>query len=129
MARKRYTEEQNIGVLTRQRQGPDRGAVPQSRHERRHLLQVESQVRRADVERVEEAKSIEEENRRLKQIVAQQALDNWSLKELLAKTSEAQGEKLVAAYAIESLGLSERRASLLTGISPSVYRYKSKQGP
>ena len=30
-------------------------------------------------------RSLEEENRRLKQIVAQQALDNWSLKELLAK--------------------------------------------
>ena len=28
--------------------------------------------------------SLEEENRRLNQIVAQQALDNWSLKELLA---------------------------------------------
>ena len=38
-------------------------------------------------------RSLEEENRRLKQIVAQQALDNWPLKELLAKTSEAQGEE------------------------------------
>jgi hypothetical protein len=35
---------------------------------------------------------------------------------------------MAAAYAIESLGLSERKACLLTGISPSVYRYKSKQG-
>ena len=35
---------------------------------------------------------------------------------------------MAAAYAIESLGLSERRACLLTGISPSVYRYRSKQG-
>ena len=35
---------------------------------------------------------------------------------------------MAAAYAIESLGLSERRACLLTGISHSVYRYKSKQG-
>ena len=30
-------------------------------------------------------KSLEDENRRLKQIVAQQALDNWALKELLSK--------------------------------------------
>ena len=35
---------------------------------------------------------------------------------------------MAAAYAIESLGLSERRVCLLTGISPSVYQYKSKQG-
>ena len=30
-------------------------------------------------------RSLEEENRRLKQIVAQQALDNWALNELLSK--------------------------------------------
>ena len=30
-------------------------------------------------------KSLEDENRRLKQMVAQQALDNWALKELLSK--------------------------------------------
>ena len=36
--------------------------------------------------------------------------------------------KLATAYAIESLGLSERRACLLTGISPSVYLYRPKQG-
>jgi putative transposase len=29
-------------------------------------------------------RSLEDENRRLKQIVAQQALDNWALKELLS---------------------------------------------
>ena len=35
---------------------------------------------------------------------------------------------MAAACAIESLGLSERRACLLTGVSPSVYRYQPKQG-
>ena len=30
-------------------------------------------------------KSLEDENRRLKQIVGQQALDNWALRELLSK--------------------------------------------
>ena len=29
---------------------------------------------------------------------------------------------------MEGLGLSERRACLLTGVSPSVYRYEGKQG-
>ena len=36
--------------------------------------------------------------------------------------------KMAAACAIESLGLSERRACLLLGVSPSVYRYQPKQG-
>ena len=31
------------------------------------------------------------------------------------------------AYATESLGLSERKACWLTGISPSVYRYRSQR--
>ncbi len=35
---------------------------------------------------------------------------------------------MAASYAIESLGLSERRACLLTGVSPSVYRYRSERG-
>ncbi len=35
---------------------------------------------------------------------------------------------MAVAYATESLGLSERKACWLTGISPSVYRYRSMRG-
>jgi hypothetical protein len=38
-------------------------------------------------------KALEAENRRLKQIVAEQALDNLTLKELLFQTSNAQDEE------------------------------------
>ena len=37
------------------------------------------------VSELKRLKTLEDENRRLKQIVADQALDNWALKELLAK--------------------------------------------
>jgi putative transposase len=37
------------------------------------------------VSELKRLRSLEDENRRLKQIVAQQALDNWALKELLSK--------------------------------------------
>ena len=37
------------------------------------------------VSELKRLKSLEDENRRLKQIVAHQALDNWVLKELLSK--------------------------------------------
>ena len=36
--------------------------------------------------------------------------------------------KMAASYAFEGLGLSERRACLLTGVSPSVYRYRPERG-
>ena len=56
MARKRYTEEQIIAVLSEAEAGAKTGELcRRARDERRHLLQVESQVRWADVERVEEA--------------------------------------------------------------------------
>ncbi len=45
------------------------------------------------VSELKRLKSLEDENRRLKQIVADQALDNWALKELLSKNFEAQGEE------------------------------------
>ena len=37
------------------------------------------------VSELKRLKALEEENRRLKHIVAEQALDNWALKELLSK--------------------------------------------
>lgn len=37
------------------------------------------------VSELKRIKALEEENRKLKQLVAEQALDNWALKELLSK--------------------------------------------
>ena len=130
MARKRYTEEQIIAVLNEEEAGARTGELC-----RKHgmseatLYKWKAKYAGLTLNELKRLRSLEDENRRLKQIVAQQALDNWSLKELLAKTLlKPKVRKMAAAYAIESLGLSERRACLLTGISPSVYRYRSKQG-
>ena len=46
---------------------------------------MEGQIRGLTVSELKRLRSLEDENRRLKQIVAQQALDSWALKELLAK--------------------------------------------
>ena len=80
------------------------------------------------VSELKRLESLEDENRRLKQIVAHQALDNWALKEFCQKTSKAQARRIAASYAMEGLGLSERRACLLTGVSSSVYHYEAKRG-
>ena len=94
MARKRYTEEQIIAVLNEAEAGAKTGELC-----RRHGMSEDTFYRwkakyaGLTLNELKRLRSLEEENRRLKQIVAQQALDNWSLKELLAKTSEAQGEE------------------------------------
>ncbi len=44
------------------------------------------------------------------------------------KPLKPKARMMAAAYAKGSLGLSERRSCLATGVSPSVYRYESKRG-
>lgn len=72
-------------------------------------------------------KSLEEESRRLKHIVAEQALDNWALKRTtFKKLLRLETKRLAVSHASTSLGLSVRRACLLVGLSRSVYDYSLK---
>ena len=86
MARKRYTEEQIIGVLREAEAGAKTSELC-----RKHgvseatFYKWKAKYAGLTVSDLKRLRSLEDENRRLKQIVAQQALDNWALKELLAK--------------------------------------------
>ncbi len=92
MTRKRHTEEQIIGVLNEAEAGAKTGELC-----RRHgmsegtFYKWKAKYAGLTLNELKRLRSLEEENRRLKQILAQQALDNWSLKE--QKTSEAQAEE------------------------------------
>jgi putative transposase len=86
MARKRYTEEQIIAVLNEAEAGAKTSELC-----RKHgvseatFYKWKAKYAGLTVSELKRLRSLEDENRRLKQIVAQQALDNWALKELLAK--------------------------------------------
>ena len=86
MARKRDTEEQGIAVLNEAEAGAKTAELC-----RRHgmnegtFYKWKAKYAGLTLNELKRLRSLEEENRRLNQIVAQQALDNWSLKELLAK--------------------------------------------
>ena len=86
MTRKRYTEEQIIGVLKESEAGAKTGELC-----RKHgmseatFYKWKAKYAGLTVNELKRLRSLEEENRRLKQIVAQQALDNWALKELLSR--------------------------------------------
>ena len=86
MTRKRYTEEQIIGVLNEAEAGAKTGELCRNRGmNEATFYKWRAKYAGLTVNELKRLRSLEEENRRLKQIVAQQALDNWALKELLSK--------------------------------------------
>ena len=86
MQRKKYTEEQIIGVL---KEGVVGGKVADLCRKygisEATYYNWKTKYAGLSVSELKRLKGLEAENRRLKQIVAEQALDNWALKELLSK--------------------------------------------
>jgi putative transposase len=86
MQRKKYTEEQIIQVLKEGEAGAKVADLCR-KHGMSDATYYNWKAKYAGmtVSDLKRLKSLEEENRRLKQIVADQALDNRALKELLSK--------------------------------------------
>jgi putative transposase len=86
MVRKRYTEEQIIAVLKEAEAGAKLSDLCR-KYGMSDATYYNWKTKYAGmtVSDLKRLKSLEEENRRLKQIVAEQALDNRALKELLSK--------------------------------------------
>ena len=87
MRKSRFSEEQIIGDPEGAPGGAaGGGAVPQARHQRRDVLHVALEVRRHGGRRTRKRlKALEEENRKLKKLLAEQMLDAATLREMLAK--------------------------------------------
>lgn len=86
MQRKRYTEEQIIGVLKEGEAGQKVADICRKYGiSEATYYNWKTKYAGLTLSELKKLKALEAENRRLKQIVAEQALDNWALKELLAK--------------------------------------------
>ena len=86
MVRNKYTEEQIIAVLKESEAGGKTADLCRKYGmSDATFYNWKAKYAGLTVSELKRLKSLEEENRRLKQIIAQQALDNWALKELLSK--------------------------------------------
>ena len=86
MVHKKYTEEQIISVLTEAEAGAKTAELCRKYGmSDATFYNWKAKYAGLTVSELKRLKALEDENRRLKQIVAQQALDNWALKELLSK--------------------------------------------
>src|SRR3974377_2021711 len=89
MKRKRFTEEQIIAVLREQEAGAKTGDLARKYGvSEATLYNWKAKYGGLDVAEAKRLRALEDENRKLKKLLAESMLDNAALKELLAKKWE-----------------------------------------
>ncbi len=141
MKRSRFTAEQIIGVLKEHRAGLSAAALC-----RKHgisdatFYNWRSRFGGMEVSEAKRLKQLEDENAKLKQLLAESVMDVSTLREMLgmeqanamrpsepADASEAQFKEIRRDLGHDRKGYSERRACRLVGIDPRVHRYRSSR--
>ncbi|TVV74449.1 IS3 family transposase [Sphingomonas solaris] len=127
MKRKQFSEEQIIGILKE----AEAGAVVTELCRRHGMSSATYYAWKAkygglEVSDAKRLRALEEENARLKRLLADTMLDNAGLKDLLFKKVVTPAAKRQAvAHLQATLGMSERRACMVVGADRTSMRYRS----
>ena len=94
MRKSRFTENEMVRAVKQFESGISADTISRELGiSRMTLYKWKSKYSGMDVSQVRRLKELEEENRKLKQMYADLALDNQILKEVIEKNSEARGQK------------------------------------
>ncbi|HEY6521356.1 MAG TPA: IS3 family transposase [Roseiarcus sp.] len=131
MKRARFTEEQIIGVLKEHEAGAKTADLA-----RKHgvseatLYNWKAKYGGMDVSEAKRLKQLEEENAKLKKLLAEQMLDAAALRELLFKKMVGPAVKREGVAHLQAvMGLSERRACSIVNADRKMIRYRSCRPP
>ncbi|WP_094194448.1 IS3 family transposase [Bradyrhizobium viridifuturi] len=131
MKRARFTEEQIIAVLKEHEAGAKTADLA-----RKHGISEatfynwKTKYGGMDVSEARRLKALEDENAKLKKLLAEQMLDAAALRELLFKKMVGPVAKRAGVAHLRAvMGLSERRACLIVGADRTMVRYRCRRPP
>ncbi|RXH12436.1 IS3 family transposase [Bradyrhizobium guangzhouense] len=130
MKRKRFTEEQIIAVLKEHEAGAKTADLA-----RKHGISEatfynwKAKFGGMEVSEAKRLKALEDENAKLKKLLAEQMLDAAALRELLSKMVGPAAKRAAVAHLQTPMGLSERRACSIVTADRTMVRYRSRRTP
>lgn len=130
MKRKRFTEKQIIAVLREHKAGANTADLA-----RKHgvseatLYNWKAKYSGLNISEARRLKALEEENRKLKKLLAESMLDQAALKELLTKKGWPTAKREAVAHLRNVRGMSEHRACSLVTADRKMIRYQSRRPP
>lgn len=130
MKKKRFAVEQIVAVLKEAEAGmPVAELIRRIGITEQTFYRWKKQYAGLDRDQARQLKQLQEENERLKRIVAELSLDKAMLADVKKKGVKAAPRRAIVDYLNNCYVVSERRACRLVGIAWRVYSYRSCQEP